>query len=129
MNLADFCAHCLSLPDVEETTPFGPEAIVYKVGGKMFALAMADEVPTRVNLKCDPERALELRDRFEDITPGYHMNKRHWNTLNLGGRLSIVLIRELIEHSYELVVASLPKKTKQAKQATQPKQVKKARKR
>ncbi len=109
MNLADFCAYCLSLPDVVETTPFGPEAIVYKVSGKMFALAMADEVPTRANLKCDPDRALELRDRHEDITPGYHMNKRHWNTLNLGGRLSNALVRELIDHSYELVVASLPK--------------------
>jgi predicted DNA-binding protein (MmcQ/YjbR family) len=113
MNLADFCAYCLSLPHVEETTPFGPEAIVYKVGGKMFALAMGDEVPTRVNLKCDPERALELRDRFEDITPGYHMNKRHWNTLNLGGRLSNALVRELIDHSYALVVAALPKKARQ----------------
>ena len=113
MNLADFCAHCLSLTGVEETTPFGPEAIVYKVGGKMFALAMADEVPTRVNLKCDPERSLELRDRHEDITPGYHMNKRHWNTLNLGGRLPNALVRELIEHSHELVVASLPRKVRE----------------
>jgi predicted DNA-binding protein (MmcQ/YjbR family) len=113
MNLADFCAYCLSLPGVEETTPFGPEAIVYKVGGKMFALAMADEVPTRVNLKCDPERALELRDRYEDITAGYHMNKRHWNTLNLGGRLPKAMVHELIEHSYQLVVASLPKKKRE----------------
>jgi predicted DNA-binding protein (MmcQ/YjbR family) len=112
MTLADFCACCLSLPSVEETTPFGPEAIVYKVGGKMFALAMADEVPTRVNLKCDPERALELRDRHEDVTPGYHMNKRHWNTVNLGGRLPNALVRELIDHSYQLVVASLPKKVR-----------------
>jgi predicted DNA-binding protein (MmcQ/YjbR family) len=113
MNLADFCAHCLSLPAVEETTPFGPEAIVYKVGGKMFALAMADEVPTRVNLKCEPERALELRDQHEDITPGYHMNKKHWNTINLGGRVSNALVRELIEHSYGLVVAALPRKARE----------------
>jgi predicted DNA-binding protein (MmcQ/YjbR family) len=113
MNLDDFCAHCLSLPGVEETTPFGPEVIVYKVGGKMFALATPDEVPHQVNLKCDPERSLELRDRHEDIMPGYHMNKKHWNTLNLGGRLSNALVRELIEHSYALVVAALPRKARE----------------
>jgi predicted DNA-binding protein (MmcQ/YjbR family) len=113
MLLEDFCAHCLSLPDVQETTPFGPETVVYKVHGKMFALATPDEVPHRVNLKCDPERALELRDRHEEITAGYHMNKKHWNTLNLGGRLSKTLVLELIEHSYDLVVASLPKKTRE----------------
>ena len=113
MNLADVCAHCLSLPCVEETTPFGPDTLVYKVGGKMFALASPDEYPPRINLKCDPERALELRDRYEEITPGYHMNKRHWNTLDLGGRLSNKLVLELIDHSYQLVVASLPKKVRE----------------
>lgn len=114
MILADFCAHCLSLPAVEETTPFGPDVLVYKVAGKMFATAVPDEHPHRVNLKCDPERALELRDRHEDITPGYHMNKKHWNTLNLGGRLPNALVRELIEHSYQLVVASLPRKVRES---------------
>ena len=113
MLLADFCAHCLSLPGVEETTPFGPDVIVYKVAGKMFALATPDEVPHQVNLKCDPERALELRDRYEDVMPGYHMNKKHWNTVNLGWRLPNALLRELIQHSYDLVVASLPKKTRE----------------
>ena len=113
MILADFCAHCLSLPAVEETTPFGPEVLVYKVGGKMFATAVPDEHPHQVNLKCDPERALELRDRYADVTPGYHMNKKHWNTLTLGGRLPASLVRELIEHSYQLVVASLPKKARE----------------
>jgi predicted DNA-binding protein (MmcQ/YjbR family) len=66
-----------------------------------------------VNLKCEPERALELRDRHEDITPGYHMNKKHWNTVNLGGRVSNALVRELIEHSYGLVVAALPRKARE----------------
>ena len=117
MILADFCAHCLSLPGVEETTPFGPEVLVYKVMGKMFATAAPDELPHRVNLKCDPERALELRDRWEDIQPGYHMNKKHWNTLTLGGRLPTKLVRELLEHSYELVVASLTKKERAALEA------------
>lgn len=114
MILEDFCACCLALPGVEETTPFGPEVLVYKVGGKMFALATPDEVPHQVNLKCDPERALDLRDRYEDIIPGFHMNKCHWNTLNLGGRLPNALVKELIEHSYALVVASLPKKVREA---------------
>lgn len=114
MILEDFCARCLALPGVEETTPFGPEVLVYKVGGKMFALATPDEVPHQVNLKCAPERALDLRDRYEDIIPGFHMNKRHWNTLNLGGRLPNALVKELIEHSYALVVASLPKKVREA---------------
>lgn len=112
MILADFCACCLSLPGVEETMPFGPEVLVYKVGGKMFATAVPEEVPHHVNLKCDPERALDLRDRYEDIMPGYHMNKHHWNTLNLSGRLPTLLVQELIEHSYQLVVASLPKKVR-----------------
>lgn len=112
MDLADVCAHCLSLPQVEETTPFGPEVLVYKVAGKIFALAIPDEYPVRVNLKCDPDRALELRDRHEGIIPGYHMNKRHWNTLILDGSLPSKLVRELIEHSYQLVIASLPARTR-----------------
>lgn len=112
MTLADFCAHCLSLPHVEETTPFGPDVLVYKVAGKMFALATPDEYPPSVNLKCDPERAIELRDRHEEIQPGYHMNKRHWNTVMLEGRLPEKLVKELILHSYDLVVAGLPKKTR-----------------
>lgn len=112
MTLSDFCAHCLSLPQVEETTPFGPDVLVYKVGGKMFALATPEEFPHSVNLKCDPERAIDLRDRYEDIQPGYHMNKRHWNTLVLGGRLTSKLIVELIDHSYQLVVASLSRKVR-----------------
>ncbi len=112
MDLADVCAHCLSLPHVEETTPFGPDVLVYKVAGKMFALAIPDEFPPRMNLKCDPDRALELRDRHEGIIPGYHMNKKHWNTLMLDGTLPTKLLRELIEHSYQLVVASLPARTR-----------------
>jgi predicted DNA-binding protein (MmcQ/YjbR family) len=104
---------CLSLPGVDETTPFGPNALVYKVGGKMFALTMPDEHPPSVSLKCDPLRSLELRDRYEEVTPGWHLNKKHWNTVDLSGRVPSALVRELIEHSYDLVVASLPKKTRE----------------
>ena len=112
MTIADFCAHCLSLPHVEETMPFGPDVLVYKIGGKMFTLVIPDDFPPSVNLKCDPDRALELRDRYEDIQPGYHMNKRHWNTLVLEGRLPAHLVRELIEHSYQLVTAGLSRKVR-----------------
>jgi predicted DNA-binding protein (MmcQ/YjbR family) len=113
MTQAAFCAYCLSLPYVEETTPFGPNILVYKVGGKMFALTSTDEHPPSINLKCEPERALDLRDRYEDIQPGYHMNKRHWNTLILDSDLPSKLVRELIDHSYQLVVEALPKKAQE----------------
>ncbi len=113
MELADFCNYCLALPAAEATTPFGPEVIVYKVGGKMFATAVPDEFPPRVNLKCDPDRAVELRDQYEDIVPGYHMNKRHWNTLVVN-RLPAKLVEELIRHSYDMVLAGLPKKARES---------------
>jgi len=110
MDLLDFIETCMSLKAVEETTPFGPDALVYKVVGKMFALTSPDEVPSRVNLKCDPERALELRDEYESIIPGYHMNKQHWNTVILDGTVPDELLGELIEHSYTLVVKGMTKK-------------------
>ena len=109
MDLSAAIAHCLAKPGAGETTPFGPEVLVYKVAGKMFALADPDDVPPRMNLKCDPGRALELREQYEGIIPGYHMNKRHWNTVLLDGSIPGDLIRDLIYHSYHLVVASLPK--------------------
>lgn len=110
MDLIDAIAHCLSQPHATEETPFGPEVLVYKVGGKMFALTDPGGVPPTLNLKCEPLRALELRDRHAGIQPGYHMNKRHWNTVTLDGSLPAALVRELIEHSYQLVVSGLPKK-------------------
>lgn len=105
MDLPDVIAHVLSKPGAEETTPFGPDTLVYKVGGKMFALTTPGEFPARLNLKCDPERAVALRDEHESILPGYHMNKRHWNTLVLDGSLPSRLVRDLIDHSYDLVAA------------------------
>lgn len=109
MDLPAAIAHFLSKKGVQESTPFGPDVLVYKVGGKMFALTQPDEFPASINLKCDPERAVILRDEHESIIPGYHMNKRHWNTVVLDGSLSTQLVRELIDHSHDLVVASLPK--------------------
>jgi predicted DNA-binding protein (MmcQ/YjbR family) len=108
MDLIDARAYCLSLPHVEECLPFGPDTLVFKIAGKLFALTTPEEFPPRMNLKCDPERSLELRDQFPSVLPGYHMNKRHWNTLVLDGSLPGALVKELIRHSYDLVVAGLP---------------------
>ena len=109
MNIETFREYCLSKPAATEDAPFGPDNIVFKVGGKMFALAALDEVPPAVNLKCDPDLALELRDRYEQVRPGYHMNKKHWNTVELDGVIPEKEIRKMVDHSYDLVVRSLPK--------------------
>jgi len=112
MNIEQFRARCLRRPGVTEETPFGPDTLVFKVGGKLFALTDLDNFSS-VNLKCDPERALELRERHAGITPGYHMNKKHWNTVVTDGSVKDELLAELLEHSYTLVVAALPKKIRQ----------------
>jgi len=109
MDLAAFREYCLTKPRATEETPFGPDALVFKVGGKIFALAALDEVPPRVNLKCSPDLALDLRDRYEQVTPGYHMNKKHWNTVEIQSGIPDIELQEWIDHSYELVTRSLPK--------------------
>ena len=109
MDLESFREYCLRKPEATEGTPFGPDVLVFKVGGKMFALASLDDVPARANLKCDPDLALELRDRYEQVTPGYHMNKKHWNTVEIESGIPDIELRKMIDHSYELVVNSLPK--------------------
>jgi predicted DNA-binding protein (MmcQ/YjbR family) len=109
MNLEQFREYCLSKPSATESTPFGPDVLVFKVGDKMFALAALDEVPTKANLKCDPDLALDLRDRYEQVTPGYHMNKKHWNTVEIDSGIRDADLRKMIDHSYELVIKSLPK--------------------
>jgi len=113
MDAAAFREYCLRKNSVTEETPFGPDNLVFKVAGKMFALLALDEVPAAANLKCDPDRALELRDRFEGVRPGYHMNKKHWNTVELGTGIPETEVRQMIDHSYELVVRSLPRKTRE----------------
>ncbi len=112
MHIEDFREYCLQKKGVEETLPFGPDTLVMKVMGKMFALAALDEEELRVNLKCDPERAQELRSEYPDIIPGYHMNKIHWNTVLFERGLEDAFLCDLIDHSYELVVAGLTKKRK-----------------
>ncbi len=99
----------INFPAVTEEEPFGPDTIVYKVAGKVYALSTYQS-PLAVNLKCDPTRAQELRNRYDAVQPGYHMNKKHWNTVTIDGSLPQSLLLELIEHSYDLVVNGLPKK-------------------
>jgi predicted DNA-binding protein (MmcQ/YjbR family) len=120
MHLDAFREYCLKKPGATEGTPFGEDVLVFKVGGKMFALAALDEVPARVNLKCDPDLALELRDRYEQVRPGYHMNKKHWNTVEIDSGIPEAELRKMIDHSYELVVKRLPKST--AKRAARSRQ-------
>ena len=103
MDAETFREICLAKPGATEGTPFGEDTLVFKVEGKMFALISLDSALPQVNLKCDPDRALELRDRYEQIRPGYHMNKKHWNTVILDHALSDRLIKEMIDHSYALV--------------------------
>src|SRR5881628_573159 len=110
MNLESFREYCLIKFGATEDTPFGDDVLVFKVGGKMFGLASLDEVPTTVNLKCDPDLALELRDRYEEVQPGYHMSKRHWNTVVIEASIPDRELREWIDDSYELVAKSVKPK-------------------
>ncbi|MEU4154442.1 MmcQ/YjbR family DNA-binding protein [Streptomyces sp. NPDC026659] len=110
MRPQELRALCLSFNAVVEDFPFNPETSVFKVLGKMFALTNLGARPLTVNLKCDPEDAVRLRAEHEDlIVPGWHMNKRHWNTVTADGALPDALLRELVEDSYDLVVAGLPR--------------------
>lgn len=107
--------YLLAKPAATEGQPFGPDVLVFKVVGKMFATLGFDDADGhgRCNLKCDPARAIDLRAEHAAILPGYHMNKRHWNTLALDGSLPPALVRELADHSWELVVAGLPKRARE----------------
>jgi predicted DNA-binding protein (MmcQ/YjbR family) len=113
MNIEILRDFCISKKSVEETFPFGETTLVFKVCGKMFCLIGLDE-PTSCNLKCDPERAIELRQKYNAVNPGFHMNKTHWNTITFNQDLPDKEIIELIEHSYNLVVQSLPKKLRES---------------
>lgn len=104
MNVESIREFALHLPDVEETFPFGESTLVFKTGGKIFLLLSLDADPLQFNVKCDPEKAIELRETYpEAVLPGYHMNKKHWNTIIVDGALSTKLIQEFITDSYQLV--------------------------
>lgn len=104
MNIEQLRDYCLSKPDVEEVLPFGPDTLVYKVNNKIFLLTGIDSHPLRFNVKCDPDKAIELREAYPDtILPGFHMNKKHWNTIIINGSLSNIQLKEMIDDSYTLI--------------------------
>ncbi len=113
MNIEDIREHCLLKKGVTEDLPFGDDTLVFRVMNKIFLLTNL-EGELRLNLKCDPERAIELREQYPAIIPGYHMNKKHWNTLIMDGSLSMEIVFSLIDHSYALVAESLPKAKKKS---------------
>ena len=113
MNVEEFREYCIAKKGVSEELPFGPDTLVYKVVGKIFALTGLDNEVFTVNLKCNPDRAIELREEFNYILPGFHMSKIHWNTVN-AEFCPTKLMKELIDHSYDLVLSSLTKKQKEA---------------
>ena len=109
MTRDDVLDRCAGLPGAVEDYPFGDGVAVFKVGGRMFALVALDGSPGSVTLKCDPALALEFRARYPAVRPGYHTNKRHWNTVDLDGSVEDDVVREMVEHSFELVVGRLPR--------------------
>jgi predicted DNA-binding protein (MmcQ/YjbR family) len=112
MDIETFRLYCLAKPGVTEHLPFDDRTLVFKVGGQMFDLCDLEEFNS-ANLKCDPERAVELREQYDAVTPGYHMNKTHWNTVKVDGDVNGRMLQELIDHSYELIVSSLPKRERE----------------
>ncbi len=114
MEIDELHEYCLSKPHVEESFPFGPDALVFKVQGKMFCLMRLEADPISFNLKSDPEVALELRDRYDAVKPGYHMSKKHWNTVELTGELTPDVVAQMVDASYALVVKGLKKSEREA---------------
>ena len=110
MNIEELRDHCLEKPGATEGFPFGEDTLVFKVGGKIFLITGLQD-GDRFNVKCDPELAVELRERYTEVQPGYHMNKKMWNTVFMNGSLTHKQLLEMVDHSYDLVVKSLPKKT------------------
>lgn len=114
MDIEQFREYCLAKKASSEDFPFGPENLVLRVGGKIFAITDLNSERFTVNLKCDPDRAIELRETHTEIIPGWHMNKKHWNTVDFEGSLDGRLLREMIDHSYDLVAKSLKKADREA---------------
>lgn len=103
MNIEMLREYCLSKPGAEETLPFGPDTLVFKVNGKMFLLTGLDADPLQFNVKCDPDKAAELREEYSCVLPGYHMSKKHWNTIVVDGSVPTKQLKEWIDDSYDLV--------------------------
>ncbi len=114
MRAAELRDHCLAFPGSAETFPFGPETSVFKVSGKMFAVSRLAQRPLQVSVKCDPTLAEQLREAHPAVLPGYHLNKRHWNTLIIDGSLPDRMIEDMLEDSFDLVVSGLPRSRRRA---------------
>lgn len=112
MHLDELREYCLAKKRVVECMPFGNDTLVFKVMGKMFLLSGIDSDPIEINVKCNPEKAIELREKYANVKPGYHMNKQHWNTITCDDMVSDKLVKQWIDESYDLIVNSLPKKIK-----------------
>ena len=112
MDIETLREYCISKPGVEETLPFGPDTLVYKVTGKIFLIAGLDAERLSFNVKCDPDLATELREEHDCVQPGYHMNKKHWNTIIVDGSVPNKKLKEWIDHSYQLVAKMTPQKRK-----------------
>lgn len=110
MDIETLREHCISKEKVEECFPFDETTLVFKVAGKMFLLVDIDSRPLSFNIKCDPQKAIELREKYSCVEPGWHMNKSHWNTVTADGSVNTKLIFGWIDDSYDLIVSSLPKK-------------------
>ncbi len=113
MNIEELREYCLNKKGVEESCPFGPDALVFKVVGKVFLITELNKTPLSINVKCDPEKAIELREKYGCVLPGYHMNKKHWNTIIADGSVKDELLKEWINHSYQLIVEKLTRKEKE----------------
>lgn len=114
MNVETLREYCLSKKAVTEDFPFGEDTLVFRVSNKIFLLVSLSSSPLQFNAKCDPDKAIELREQYDAIIPGFHMNKKHWNTVIADGSLSSTLLKEMIDDSYNLIIQSLPKKDREA---------------
>ena len=112
LNIETLRDYCISKPFVTEEFPFDEVTLVFKVAGKMFAMIPLDEIEPIISLKCDPERAIELREQYPAIKAAYHMNKKHWNMIEINGTVASELVYGLVDHSYELIFKALPKRTR-----------------
>lgn len=113
MNIEDLRIYCMSKAGTTEEFPFDEQVLAFKVMGKIFALTGLDRIPPAVNLKCDPEQAIKYRESYDAVSPGYHMNKKHWNTVEIESGMDDQILKEMINHSYDLVVSKLTKKLKE----------------
>jgi predicted DNA-binding protein (MmcQ/YjbR family) len=119
MNIEELREYCIAKPYVVETFPFDEETLVFKVMGKAFILTGISAQPLRFNVKCNPEHAIELREKYNYVLPGYHMNKQHWNTIVCESAANKKLLKQWIDDSYQLIIESLPKKVREELRSTQ----------